>query len=82
MGGRSHEGYENMRLDARLLLVMDRPRRQVAFQVAERFFDVDQLDVEFHIWAGSRPTRVVRKRSRLCASTYTCPVSRHTTRRF
>src|SRR5260370_147445 len=40
------EGDGDMRLDAGLDLVIDRPDGEVAFEVLERFFDADELKIQ------------------------------------
>ena len=40
------EGNEDMRLDARLVLMKDRPDGKVALEVLERLFDADELQVQ------------------------------------
>ena len=39
------EGDEDMRLDARLVLVKDRPNGEVAFEVSERPLDTDEVEI-------------------------------------
>jgi hypothetical protein len=39
------KGDEDARLDARLVLVKDRPDGEVAFEVSERLLDADELEV-------------------------------------
>ena len=39
------EAHEDVRLDAILVLVEHRPDRQIALEILERFFDLDELDV-------------------------------------
>jgi hypothetical protein len=40
------EGDEDMRLDARGMLVKDRPDSEVAFEVLERLLDADKANKE------------------------------------
>ena len=40
------EGDDDMRFDARLVLVTDRADGEVAFKIAEGFFDADELEVQ------------------------------------
>ncbi len=40
-----HEGDKDMRFDALILLVIDRPDRQIAFQFLEGLLDFGELDV-------------------------------------
>src|SRR2546423_10653935 len=48
------EGDEDMRLDARCILVKDRPNGEVAFEVPERLLDADKLEVQ-----APQPRRIV-----------------------
>ena len=48
------EGDEDLRLDARLALVEDRPDGEVAVEVAERPLDADELEVQ-----APQPRRIV-----------------------
>src|SRR6267142_5715637 len=48
------EGDEDMRLDARCILVKDRPDGEVAFEVPERLLDADKLEVQ-----APQPRRIV-----------------------
>jgi len=41
----SQKGDEDVGFDPLLVLMEDRANRQVAFEIAERFFDGDELDV-------------------------------------
>ena len=61
MKGVGHEGEEDVRFNALLLLVMDRPQRQVPFQVLERFLDMDQLGVELPHLGGVAANQVGSK---------------------
>src|SRR6202049_3713649 len=58
------EGDEDMRLDARCILVKDRPDGEVAFEVPERLLDADNWRYKPHSRAGSSSVRLVRKRYR------------------
>ena len=44
--GVGHESDEDVRLNPFLVLMMDRPKSQVSFQVLECLFDVNQLSIE------------------------------------
>jgi hypothetical protein len=58
------EGDEDVRLDARLELVKDRPDREVAFEVLERLLYRHQQQVMAPQLGRSSSTRLVRNRYR------------------
>ena len=43
----SHEGHKDVGFNTFFLLVMDGPKSQIAFQIFECFFHMNQLRVEF-----------------------------------
>ena len=49
-----HEGDEDVRLDAALVLVVDGPDRQVAFEFLECLLDFGELDVSATAAPGRR----------------------------
>ena len=56
------EGHEDVRLDARLGVVVDRAHRQIVLEFLERLLDLGELDVERPQFIGIVRARLVRSR--------------------
>jgi hypothetical protein len=50
------EGDEDVRFDAVLKLVIDRPELQIVLEILERSLDLDELDIELPAWSDPRRT--------------------------
>jgi hypothetical protein len=51
-----HKGDEDVRFDARILLVIDRTDGQIAFEFFEGLLDLGQLDVAQVAWMADSPS--------------------------
>ena len=58
----SQKRDEDMSLDPLLVVMKDRTDRQIAFEIAERLFDGNELRVVLPELAGSLSVRLVRNR--------------------